>query len=445
MGKLMYDRIIKYRISATVNTPMHIGSFSGDSEEVLTDTSTGVPFIQAAGLSGMLRNLSGMVNGEDETQVLFGTSKSSAAGGNDSNSRVKITDGLFKRDSIKLETRPNISIDRETGTVSSKSGMGQKFNITYVSPGAKFDFFIYLYLNDDKEEAATESVLGALKNQSVMGSKKSSGAGRFTVDRIDKVVFDMKTAEGRLSWACEDDEEKVKYSDITSACASDNSPVKYVINICAQTEGPIQIKGLGVSEVGDAPDSENIRDSCGECIIPGTSVRGAIRSRMEMIADYQNRKCIIDNAFGLIGEKQSDSKAGNLVFFDSRIGESESNDKNPIRNRIHIDKFTGGVINGGFFKEKNANGEVNINIQILDKNDPDSTLGLLLYALRDLAAHTYNLGSVYSIGKGYVNIDKIEISSGENKSAIEFGTESKTNDESGIIAGALKALKEVQE
>ncbi len=453
MGRVEYNTIIKYNIKAQTNSPLHIGGYLGGKDEILIHSVTETPFVQASSLAGLLRSISSDINGKSVTDELFGASEHfENSDSNDQSSRVRISDGTIDASTIILEKRPNIAVDKKTGTVNNSYGSGQKFDMTYISEGAKFEFDVFLFLSDISYQNHFERILSFLcKSGGNLGAKKSSGAGRFVVSRIHQTVFDMTDETDRKAWISNDDSIK-GYTDITDEVLTkiqveDNS-IAYNISVVAKTEGPLQIKGIAVNEFGkDAPDSENIRNGRGDYIIPGTSLRGAIRGQMEKIASYMGKNQVINNAFGFVAENQSDSKMGNLVFGDSVIGKTENNSNNPIRNRIHIDKFTGGVISQGLFKEKNVIGDIEIDIQIKEKYNPDATLGLLIYAIRDLALKTYNLGNGYATGKGFLDISNIVITKGAATAEIQFLSDNEKiqiNDETGIITNALNALKEVQ-
>ncbi len=115
----------------------------------------------------------------------------------------------------------------------------------------------------------------------------------------------------------------------------------------------------------------------------------------------------------------------------------------PLSYRIHIDKFTGGVFSKGLFKEKNAAGDMKLKMDIQDRNHPEATLALLTLALRDLAVHTMSLGSGYSIGKGMVDVKKIEIlrAADREKVIISFENGPKITDTKGILETAFDSLK----
>lgn len=446
MSRFNYTTVIKYRVKAETVAPLHIGSSIGDNEAILIDTTTNAPFIQASSLAGMLRAYSEIVNGNEMTGCIFGHNISeSNKNPGDNRSRIKVCDGIFDRGTIKIELRPNVSIDEKTGSVSSSKGSGQKFDMEYIGSGAVFSFDMYVFIDDDKQREAVENAFTILVGEEAqLGAKKSSGAGRFVASSIKRIVYDLKTAEGRAAWVNEEDDDC--FEDI-SLVANQKTQYKYVVTVDGVTEGPILIKGIGVNGYGqDNPDSANMRNSKGEYIIPGTSIRGVLRAQMERISSYLGVDKVIESAFGVMAAQHKDSHKGNLIFSDITIGEIEDNDLNPIRHRIHIDKLTGGVINGQLFSEKNAAGRLkNFVINIQDEYNPDAVLGLLLYALRDMSIHTMNLGGGFSIGKGFVNVEKISVRCHTKESTINMvdGTV-EVEDTDGLIKLGISALREVK-
>ena len=100
-------------------------------------------------------------------------------------------------------------------------------------------------------------------------------------------------------------------------------------------------------------------------------------------------------------------------------------------------------MHGGKFSQKNIAGEFTMEIKIIDRNNPDVTCALLILALRDLMIGTFNLGSGYNVGHGFVDIDKVEIKAGNGESA-EL-TKTGVTDGNNIIADCLKALSSGKE
>lgn len=441
MSSFDYDKIVKYKVSAKTNSHLHIGSSNGDKEDVLVDEA-GTPYIQASTLAGLLRSVNDATNGKSSSNELFGYSLAGSSEDN-SRSRLRISDGIMEEEKIKLEIRPLVSIDRKTGAAKKHF----KSETTYVAAGVPFDFEIYLYYDENHEnlKTQTEKMLSVLEfNDIRLGSKKSSGAGSIGIKDIEYSIYDMKDGDDRKAWA----RETKPMNQLVFEEDANVKQYKYTITVKAKTEGPLLVKSLYSEGFGkDAEDNGNIRNANGDYVIPGTSIRGSIRSQMEKIAAYLNKGNVIENSFGKIDENNHDnSKPGNLLFTDVVVGHKETNQEVKNRTRIHIDKFTGGVMYGALFSEKNIIGDMTIDIKIADKNDPDATLGLLLFALRDLAVHSFNLGSGYATGKGFVDVSEIIIRdnhSGEDDHILVAGKDTAWKGRS--IEKALEALKEVHE
>ena len=441
MGKIAYNKIAAYKISAETIAPLHIGGYLGDKDEILIHSTTGYPFIQASTLAGVMRNICSKVNDHDITNNLFGEDRfKENQNSNEVKSRIIVSDGIFVDDTVIFEKRPGVAIDRKTGSVYSLSGINKKYEISYISTGAKFSFTVYLYMSSDDELLQLEKVFSVIKDGDIgIGAKKSSGSGKFRINEIGRITFDMTNETERNSWIRFDGRnEQGEYIDIKNKLPSIEGVVLYDIKIKAKTEGPLQVKGIDVEDFHiNAPDSENMQNGRKEFIIPGTSFRGTIRNQMERIAAYLHKEKVIDNAFGLVAKNHSDSRSGNLIFNDTIFENTEGIRSNPIRHRVHIDSQ-------GFFSERNANGVLEFRIQIKDRYNPESTLGLLVYALRDLALKTFNLGNGYATGKGFLDIEEITIlKADDNKAVISFNEgQGFLQDDNGLIEKAIKSLSE---
>lgn len=441
---MKYQKIIKYLVTAVCIQPLHIGSAFGDKEEVLVHPVDGMPFIQASSLSGVLRQYYSKIYGEEASEKLFGARRfETDENALDGASKVRFGDGRFCNENVMMELRPRVKIAPETGTCQAR----HKFNMEYIGAGEVFRFCVYLY--DENLQADFEEILSAIHQGEVQfGGQKSIGCGFIQLKGLKRKIFDMKLQGDREKWTDEEDLADHEYEDIFSDIASDKkisekAAVAYEVTVTGSTEGELLVKSIAVEEFGkDAPDSMNIQNAAKEYIVPGSSLKGAVRSQMEKIASYIGNASVIDDTFGYTGDLADEGKAGNIVFYDTVVGNKEDNDKARIKNRIHIDKFTGGVMHGGLFNEKNVSGNVMFRIMINDRNNPDSTCGLLLMALRDMAVGVMSVGGGYSVGKGIIHVEKIAIrdNSKKRKAEILFETGAITGEHE-IISDCIKAVQ----
>lgn len=437
MAGLKYDRIVRYRITVATDAPLRIGSAENDKESVLVHPVDGKPFIQASSIAGALRDYCKRT-GSNEAG-LFGT-----ANGDDAvDSRVYVSDGVFS-ENVKMELRPHVRINRKTGSASfeevkgTDKVSGQKFNTEYIGAGQNYEFTVLLYDNSCASlEKDLESTLAGIGSGEIrFGGKKSSGAGITALRSVFRNAYDLRDPDGLKAWI---ENDISKQEDLTEQFGSaQKAGVEYRINIKGKTEAGIQVKGLAENTFGeDAADSSNIKNTRGEYIVPGTSFKGTIRSRMEMIAEYLGREDAIEGIFGKVGEN---GHAGNIYFRDAVIGDAESIDRIPIKHRLHLDKFTGGVINP--FQEHNAAGEIEFEVEITPAGNPKQTLGLLILALRDLASGIVSVGNGYANGKGIINVSEIEVTDCAAGRTAEINyVKNEIADESGILHSALASLK----
>ncbi|MDO4340914.1 MAG: RAMP superfamily CRISPR-associated protein [Eubacteriales bacterium] len=448
MAGLIYDKILRYQVTVQCNGPLRIGNAVGSKEEVLIHPVDHKPFVQASSIAGALKNYYRSLP-ETNADALFG----SAA--DEDESRVKISDGIFldnEKFPLKLELRPHVKINRLTGSVDAakvqgtNEKAGQKFNIEYIGTGSAFTFTFDVYeiaKNDLKTEV--NKIFAGLRDGAVQfGGKKSSGAGNVSLTELKYKAFDLKNAGERKSWIDIEDREP-DYEDYIARLPKDNvSSYLYRVVVSGKTEGSVQVKGIAVSDFGkNAPDSENIKNAKEEYIIPGSSFKGTVRSQMEKIAEYMGAQTVIEDTFGVSGKKNTDGRAGNIIFYDTIIGDKKVNEEMAIAHRIHIDKFTGGVFNKGLFSEKNAVGKVEFMIDIKDRNNPDATLGILLLAMRDMAIGMMSVGNGFSTGKGMIAVENISIEKGGDaaKAVLNFKDGKKIDDPGNLISSALSALK----
>lgn len=457
MSVLQYNKVIKYRADVVCDSLLHIGDSNGNKEEILIHPVSGLPYVQASGIAGAFRSACQQLYNADQTDNLFGIS---AVDENSSNrpSCIRFGDGVFDKENIRFEIRPHLKIDKQTGTVDAARGSGQKYNMEYLAAGSRFTFDLYLFLQGEDKEGfrqMVEILFSELKcGNIVFGGRKSSGTGKIHLSALYRKEFDLCSETGRKNWMIEETLPLEQYSsgierDLDKADEYKNYAYQIVVN--GETEGAMQIRGIAVTTPPDAngsvPDSDNIKNTDGDYIIPGSSFRGAMRGQMEKIAEYLKCQNLIEQSFGKGGEPGENGKTGCLMFSDTVIGDRLGNDRSTIvRKRIHIDKFSGGVMHGELFDEKNVFGSVQFKIGIT-REVSDGVPGLVILALRDLAIHTFSLGNGYANGKGFINVSNITICDVQNDKQVQIDIKDqdvKITGCSDIIKGALKELEGVK-
>lgn len=374
-------------------------------------------------------------------------------------SRFRFSDGYFlnTKDKVGLELRPRIAINPKTGSVASSevkgSGLisGHKFEMEYIGQGAKCRFLIYDMSPDASVDAdgksegrkLLEQLFTAINTEDIQfGGQKSNGCGYLKIDTVEFRRYDLTDKDQLREWIKDDpkhmqswlrgDESPVPGMQTFELIAADSLATAYHITVAGKTENRLLVKAIAVANKdGSAPDARNITNYAGDYIIPASSLKGVLRARTEKIlrllgkerkSDFFN---IMRDSFGSdISRKEKTS--GNLRFFDTVVKDVWNGSTDPIAERassshkIHIDKFTGGVMNKALVTENAVGGEITFRINILNMNSPDKTCAVMLMALRDLANGQFNLGSGWASGMGFIDVEKIEVESPAGKAILDF-------------------------
>lgn len=404
----IFDRVIKYQITAECREPMHVGTGDGKKGEILIHPVEERPFIQATGIAGAFREYFKDIELQQE---LFG-------GLDGTNSKIRFTDGTFNKASVDTELRPHVSIDRETGTSQVKkikgnaTISGQKFETELVAAGAVFEFQVYIFEKEKSYRDAFEKALEALHCGNIqLGGQKNNGCGYVNLTSVKRAVYTMTDREDRMKWAKEEKDSEDITADIIGHAEEQDERLHF--ELVGKTDGSVLVKAVSVDEFGeDTVSAKNIVNRKREYIIPATSLKGIIRSQMEKIVQYKDlEKDIIERIFGNCAENVAEGKVGEIKFFDCVIGNTEDNDMVKEQKRIHIDKFTGGTISGQLFSEKPAYGSFKICVDMENESDKAAN-GLLLLALRDLGLGILPVGGGTNIGHGYLACDSLVIRKG---------------------------------
>lgn len=442
----LYTRVIKYVISAECSEPFYTGTEDGKIGTVLSHPVKGIPFIQASSIAGALRDslsyderiqkeLFGSADPEEDNQNALGT-----------NSRVYFSDGFFVDSSLYTELRPRVRIDKISGTcqIAELKGKdkksGQKFEMELIAAGSQFEFSAYLFEADKNLTEPLEDALGRLHVGDIQfGGQKNNGCGYIKLISVKKAIYDMEDKKDRILWI---DESKEMTDILPYLMKPENrSEDRIRFELSGRTEGGILVKTIAVTDFGEnEPDSANIRNIKHQYILPASSIKGVIRGQIEKIVAYRGMQpFVIQSLFGTGPDGENQGIQGKVRFLDSVIGESGDNECVIPQSRIHIDKFTGGVMYGSLFSEKPAYGKITICFDIQDGNGKEK--GLLLMALRDIGMGLIPLGSGSSIGRGYINGEKIVVWKGNKKLAeinLKLGTIEYGKD---IISEYMKNLK----
>ncbi len=420
-----FTRAVRYRVEAVCLTPLRTGGADGAVETVLRDW-TGRPFVQGTSLAGALRDWLADRD-PDKVEPLFG---SQAQGGS-----LMVSDGLFEV-AAEQQTRPRLRIDGATGTADD----GGKFDVAHIAAGTKLTFTLTWLGSEEmlEQTGAVEQMLAALHAGEIrLGAQKTNGFGRVSLT-VQKRSYRMEDAGDRAAWL----EDREDGTPLTLPALTLGGQVVFTLTGRADS---ILVKA-GAREMRSSPKGGNrnvtvpLREN-GRAILPGSSVKGAVRARVTAIAELLGmEKAVTEELFGRMnrrGENPDNGLPGKVRFEDAVLS-----GKSQEISRIRINRFTGGVIRQGLFVEEPIRSEITLRITL--PGGEARGCGLLLYALRDLGLGLYNLGSGGAVGRGYLAVDTIRAQAPDGAEAcLRFDQDRRCTmeDPSGLFARWLDAVR----
>ncbi|MCD8340863.1 MAG: RAMP superfamily CRISPR-associated protein [Clostridiales bacterium] len=427
---------MRYKVEATCQTPLRTGGADGDTELVLTD-SDGRPIIQGSSLAGAMRAWVQQTHGTAMAEALFGTQKRAG--------HLIVSEGAFDKEFVQ-SVRPRLKIDPKTGSAAE----GQKFDLAQINAGASFHFTLtWLGQGYNKaERKALEETLAALHGGAIrLGGQKSNGFGKVELE-VKTQTYDMNQEKNRMDWLL----ERPHWKPLPLPSCTEQPLVTFTLTGTADSilvksaaveydkENHSVTRNLREREHPLPPDSTDKKEKEDEGIpiLPGSSVKGAVRAQAERIAQRTGREELVEELFGRGPLETDNGKAGRLRFEDVKLDTAH-----PQRiTRIHINRFTGGVIRAGTFTEEPLSSKVTLTITA--PADCPKGCALLLYALRDLGLGLYNLGSGGAIGRGYLQVKELKVESRKRTATLTFPKDGgcTVSDPNELVAEWMKAWKE---
>lgn len=413
-----------YQVEAVCRTPLRTGGTDADAERILRRRD-GTAFVQGTSLAGAMR---GWLEEQPErtlADALFGSQPQSG--------HLTVSDALFDGKSDQF-TRPRLRID----PISATGDDGGKFDTAHIGAGSALRFtLVWRGETEQKRELDTvEKLLSAINAGDIcLGAQKSNGFGRLSLT-VRRRQFDLKNAADRGAWLADEWDGEI----FALPNPSDSGRVKFTVT---GRTGSILVKAASVvvdkDEMNHKTYTPNLSER-GQAVLPGSSIKGAVRARAEYIAKALGLdKSVTKRYFGREAEGEDNGLPGLVRFEDGVL----SGHKRKI-SRIRIDRFTGGVQRQGLFTEEPISSAVTLTITA-----PEEPIlcALLVYALRDLGLGLFHLGSGWAIGRGRVEVEEIQISAFSGRqAALRFDGQNgiALEDAQGLLKEWLNTLEEVR-
>lgn len=424
-------------------SPMGIGGTGrgADAEVAFVRDGSGRLVVPGTSIAGALRAL---LPAEDADR-LFGTMEQA--------SPLAVSDGMVARQETVVFRRT--AIDRVTGAALESA----LFSFEALPPGSTIRFTATLdAASDDSEQEERLARLVALieAGHLVLGRGKTTGWGRTAGRVVESRVVDLvgHAGPGELPAA----------TDWTPPAVTTVGSERAKFRIIWRQLQPIMVRNGDSGVFDQMPIVWPTVDGKIRFVIPGSSLKGALRSRAEFIVrtvglgpdrSASDRKDqielpLVTHLFGTPARDEDHPPGAGAVRVHDCVSESELSAEK-WEGLIHralaageddavsgftengvqvdvvthnaIDRWTGGVGDGLLFNSVEAHGVVwnPIELEIDQKRlgpEPGAAMGLLWLVLRDLEAGWVPLGGLVNRGFGQIAVSDIK---GEGLATSEDG------------------------
>ena len=411
-------------------TPLIIGggsSLYGDSDIVVLKDMQGKPYIPSSSITGALKDdfnnhsYKGSVDQDKYKQnKLWFWGGEYTFKRNDEKVRrscqsaMMISDLILSEGSMaRVRIRDGIRINRSTGIVEQ----GAKYDFEIVEPGIAFDFQMEVTIREAFNLELFNSffdwiVYQLSQGQIALGARTNQGFGRCCLENISSYRYDYQDRDHIIAWLTGD-------RDIVRQTAGDYSQVdklfkKETRQFSIKADFRIKNSLIVGSYSGDpsAPDKVHLKSYDGlkeTAVLPGTSIRGAIRSHAERIINTLggDGNEMLKGLFGWVDTEKPDSGRNKAIKGRIKIEEKPitlNTFVEEIQYRIKIDRFTGGVMNNALFDSMpiwaGQGDESMVTLELDIDRYQDWEAGLILLVLKDLWNGDLAVGGEKNIGRG---------------------------------------------
>lgn len=421
-----FNYAVCYQVNATCQSPLRTG---GPDGAVLIG-SDGLPMIQGSSIAGVLRGYLTAVQGTDAACHLFG----SAAG--EADSILTVSDGSFAA-AILPQIRTRLRMDHRTGAAEE----GKLFQIDGIPSGTTFSFQLLLQLERAAEERAeytapeekmVETLLQAMHSGAItLGAQRSNGFGVVML-QVQRQRYDLTDEADRTAWIHDCPPKDTVPLPLPAA---PQQAISFVLTgqmpsvfLCSGRRERVEGKSVAL------PMQEQ-----GCCLLPGSALKGCIRAQAERIAAYLGQEAWVTTLFG--AEAVQGSFSGTAAKVRVRECLLKQAKQERIITRTRINRFTGGTMDRKLFALRPLSDRVTIQVDLIRPTTPQER-GLLFYALRDLAAGLYQVGSGGSVGYGYLTDGTLTVQDGERTCAFHYADHRQTvTGEIALVEPWLKAAE----
>uniref|UniRef100_A0A7C4LNP0 CRISPR type III-associated protein domain-containing protein n=1 Tax=Schlesneria paludicola TaxID=360056 RepID=A0A7C4LNP0_9PLAN len=462
MARNIYSRL---HLCGTLVTqsPLHVGGYG---EEVDTDLplardGAGQLYIPGTSLAGALRELAERLFGESVIDELWGYQREDRGHA----SFVVVEDAEIENsDKVVVEIRDHVGIDREYGAAAEHI----KYDRAILPRGTKITLGVSVDVAKQEKRDQTLAMLAALQQalkdgEVRLGAAKTRGLGHVRLDggRLTEQVFGSR--RGILASLRQANGTVVTQTDIATAqqaFPTQNRP-RLTLMIHWKPVGPLMVKAGFDGIAADMLPMVSGCDGQVSVVLPGSSVKGALRSQAEGIVRTvcaktcsswlggQGRQKFLDavklplinELFGAAKHSEGNPHLGigalgvmdcfgqhRLTVEQWQAIQAATDDRQlrqalnaaglpPWSQAYHvaIDRWLGSVADGALYSVLEPHCtkwdplRLEVNLPRLPSDLQLPAMALLLLVIRDLANDRLPLGFATHRGMGTVSVEQVEV------------------------------------
>ena len=414
---------IYYRMEISLKTPLCVSN--GMSVETDCDVirdEEGNPFVPGSSLAGAFRSY---VEEQDVGQNQSGAEEIFGERNRDDGrmSRLWVNDLWFDTEPI-ISVRDGVKLENKVSVAKSK----YDYEILEWGLGiVRMEALIWEAGMEDKiEQGILTFAKGINQGEIRLGAKKTSGLGKLQVLKLSKKSFSKENVEEWISFDWKNWKDDPDF-DLTQKIGQQEVRTDYVtLRVPLTLTGALSIRQYGVKKgmpdfvslmshrdcVDPAKEGTKKKEMDSVAVIPGTSVKGAIRQRgkeiltqlggtFEMLGAYECFGGYVEENLrpGRKKQKEIRNKKSDIIVTESQMSPDT---RSVILVRNKISRFENAVVDGGLYTEQAAAlGRTVLEIKVKnDKADSEWIIGLLLLAIKDLQHGYLSIGGCAAIGHG---------------------------------------------
>ena len=349
------------------------------------------PFIPGTSLAGVLRTLLA----DEEAALLFGSAeRGEKAGG--AQSAIDVEDVLLEDAAIVVRDGVGIADFARTSLA------GRKYNYEAVERGAKGRLRMTVTVRRAHAGKGLEEAVQTLADRLAagvrLGALTAKGFGKVSAADVRISTYDFSDFDDVRRWLFREDAKCIAHG---SKAAGKKRAGVFSVDAAFAIRRSLIVRENDVDEkAAERKVKSQQKKSGADFLIPGTSIKGALRHRALEILTILKKPAAALN--GLMGCSTDARRQKSRFLVDEACFRKGVKPQAHARNRL--DCFTGGTVDSVLFTDEpvwqEKPGEATLRLHYEIENYAPWEAGLALYLLRDLWQGTIPLGGESSVGRG---------------------------------------------